>query len=745
MKKRFLILSLACGSLLLHACGGGSAGGNGGTSVTTHFSVTAPATATVGTVVNVTVTALDASNNTVTTYSGTVHFTSTDGQAVLPVNSTLTNGAGNFSVTLKTAGSQTITATDTVTASIAGTSNSIKISVASAAKNPVPLVYEPLSPAAALPGGPGFTLTVNGSGFVSGSAVHWNGSARITTFISNSKLMAEVLAADIANFRTASVTVVNPGPGGGTSNVVFFETTRPTSAIALTTPAAFAIGSSPVSVATGDFNSDGKLDLVVANMFTNNVSMLLGNGDGTFQIHVDYATDTAPAFVAVGDFDGDGKLDLAVANSSSNNISILLGNGDGTFQAAVNYVAGSSPFSIALGDFNKDGNLDMAVANQGSSNVSVLLGRGDGTFRPAVNYSAGSGPSFMAVGDFNSDGKLDLAVANTGSDNVSVLLGNGDGTFQLPSNYNSGAGPRSLTLGDFNGDGNLDLAMANQGGNNVSVLLGNGNGTFRPAVSYDVGSTPTSLVTGDFNGDGKLDLAVANIQSGNVSILLGLGDGTFQTASNYGSGLSPVGVAAGDFNGDGRLDLAVIQSQGTMGWILLQPGLVSGPNATWSFPSLSFGVRAIDTTSAAQSITLVNYGTALVDITSIVASANFGDTHNCGSSLASGASCAVQVTFSPSTAAEGNGTLSAFDDAPSSPQIVSLVGSSVSGFCEFDANNITHRLTGNCILPGVAGVRPSCFSLPAPSKCPAGAPPIQPHFRLCLFAVVGIDTGRICP
>ena len=145
--------------------------------------------------------------------------------------------------------------------------------------------------------------------------------------------------------------------------------------------------------------------------------------------------------MAVGDFNGDGKADLAVANYGSDNVSVLLGNGNGTFQAAVNYAAGTSPHSVAVGDFNGDGKADLAVANYGSNNVSVLLGNGNGTFQAAVNYAAGTSPCSVAVGDFNGDGKADLAVANYGSNNVSVLLGNGNGTFQAAVNYAAGTDP----------------------------------------------------------------------------------------------------------------------------------------------------------------------------------------------------------------------------------------------------------------------------------------------------------------
>ena len=351
----------------------------------------------------------------------------------------------------------------------------------------------------------------------------------------------------------------------------------------------FGAGTSPRSVAVGDFNSDGKPDLVVANLDSHDVSVLLGNGDGTFRPAINYGAGTEPVSVAVGDFNGDGKLDLAVADRSSWDnskvgfingiVSVLLGKGDGSFRAAANYSVGISPFSIAVSDFNGDGKPDLAVANSISGDVSVLLGKGDGTFQAAVNYVAGIYPVSVAVGDFNDDGSPDLVVANEESDNVSVLLGKGDGTFQSAVNYCAGAGPRSVAVGDFNKDGKTDLIVANWFSHHVSMLVGRGDGTFQSAVNYPAGSSPVSVSVADFNGDGKLDLAVANVgwaqdypESG-ISVLPGVGDGTFQSAIRTGAaGLIPGPMAVGDFNGDGRVDAAVVERRSASVSVLLGKG-----------------------------------------------------------------------------------------------------------------------------------------------------------------------------
>jgi hypothetical protein len=525
---------------------------------------------------------------------------------------------------------------------------------------------------------------VNGTGFVSRSLVEWNGSVRTTNYISNSKLMASILATDISSLNTASVTVVNPAPGGGTSNVAFFEVTQPTSWAALLAPATVSAGDDLIPVAVGDFNEDGKLDLAVADSSSNNVSLLLGNGDGTFQSAVVYSVGQSPSSVAVGDFNGDGRLDLAVANSGSNNVSILLGNGDGTFQSAVESGAGESPGSVAVGDFNGDGKLDLALAgsNNGNGYVSILLGNGDGTFQPAVVYGVGLNPGSVAVGDFNGDGTLDLAliVANDGVGYVNILLGNGDGTFQTAVEYGAGAGqvPTSVAVGDFNGDGRLDLAVAavavvGLGGSaNVSILLGNGDGTFQPAMVYsDGGIYPGPVVLADFNGDDRLDLAVANTGDINVSILLGNGDGTFQPALEYGAGLNPDSLAVGDFNGDGRLDL--VTANGSVS-VLLQRGVVSGPNATLSATELRFECRN-EPNAGCQCITsgsamLSNFGTETLSISSDTITGPFSG-GRCGATLEPGQYCTFGVTWSETS---GDGVLSFFDNAPGSPQTVTLDG-----------------------------------------------------------------------
>ncbi len=355
------------------------------------------------------------------------------------------------------------------------------------------------------------------------------------------------------------------------------------------------------SVAVADVNGDGKPDLLVSNECASgncangSVSVLLGNGDGTFQTAVSYGSGGEDALsVAVADVNGDGKPDLLVSNLCASNsnclngsVSVLLGNGDGTFQTAVSYGSGGQDaWSVAVADVNGDGKPDLLVSNECASNctngsVSVLLGNGDGTFQTAVGYGSGGEDALsVAVADVNGDGKLDLLVSNLCASNgtcvngsAGVLLGNGDGTFQAAGSYGSGGEyAYSVAVADVNGDGKPDLVVANDcassscANGSVGVLLGNGDGTFQTAVSYGSGGEDAlSVAVADVNGDGKPDVVVlhqcastSNCTNGSVSVLLGNGDGTFQTAVSYGSGgEDALSVAVADVNGDGKPDLVV--------------------------------------------------------------------------------------------------------------------------------------------------------------------------------------------
>ncbi len=354
-----------------------------------------------------------------------------------------------------------------------------------------------------------------------------------------------------------------------------------TAILSMTNPSNVPAGDSAWSATTADFNGDGIPDLAVANYGDGTVSIYLGNGDGTFtQAKGSPIPGEFDALsIVAADFNQDGIPDLAMETGYYNGtVTVLLGNGDGTFTPAPNSPItvgnqSSSPGALTVGDFNGDGIPDIVVMNQisvGNENglMTVLLGKGDGTFTSSGPINMGIGPLSVAAGDFNGDGILDPAIVNYFGYSVTILLGNGDGTFQEAANSPIAVEdyPWSVAIGDFNGVGIADLAVANslytsgQPGT-VSVLLGNGDGTFHQAAKSPiaVGNDPVCVVVGDFNGDGKADLATANNGDATATILLGNGDGTFAAAgfSPVNTGDFPQSEAVADFNGDGVSDLAV--------------------------------------------------------------------------------------------------------------------------------------------------------------------------------------------
>jgi hypothetical protein len=346
-------------------------------------------------------------------------------------------------------------------------------------------------------------------------------------------------------------------------------------------------------IAVGDFNGDGIPDVATLNS-SGYVSIMLGNGDGTFR-NGGIVQGKATASIVVADLNHDGRLDLVVGVQGCKNVKaqcvgVLLGKGDGTFKHAVLYSIGGqgyatsegpTPSPIIVADINGDGIPDLVALNQagagnGDGLIGVLIGNGNGTFQPVVTYDSGGFFSHsFALADFNGDGKLDLVVldcAETGSTNcpatgnmtVAVRLGRGDGTFgSLQSFGTGGAGsvtPTPVAVADVNGDGKPDLLVGNfcnqvngncVGDGSVGVLLGKGDGTFATAVTYDSGGYAAgAVVPADLNGDGKLDLVVG---STGLGVLLGNGDGTFQPVQLYPGNNAAVTVV--DLDGDGKPDL----------------------------------------------------------------------------------------------------------------------------------------------------------------------------------------------
>ena len=319
----------------------------------------------------------------------------------------------------------------------------------------------------------------------------------------------------------------------------------------------FLVGTNPVAVAAGDFNRDGVQDLATANHSSNDVSVLLGNGDGTYGTQTRLASPFSPYSLAAVDLNADGRLDLVSSNLTSNNISIFLGNGNGTFQTRILVGVGSSPIALVAGDLDNDARPDLVVANRDSNALSILLGRGDGSFRPETRIPVAGAPRALALDDLNADGSLDVAVVNVATNDVAVLIGAGDGTFLLQSRYPAESGANGIASGDLNSDGRPDLAVANYHADTVSIFLGDGDGTFSPRSAVVVGDRPIGVAIADMNGGGFSDLVVTNQASNDISVLLGNGDGTFRPQSRFPAVLQPAGIVVADLDRDGTADLGV--------------------------------------------------------------------------------------------------------------------------------------------------------------------------------------------
>lgn len=469
----------------------------------------------------------------------------------------------------------------------------IQINSTAAPGNPVPFLNQPLVPTAVSPGAAEFTIHASGTGFVAGATIDFNHAPLTTTFVDSEHLTATVPAGNVAGAGTATITVVNPSPGGGSSNVVYFQVGAPESTVSFVNPANSPLQAPEAfGVVAADFNEDGKPDLAIsANV---HMYVFLGNGDGTFTPSATSPVSVpSPSYddfpspyvgpIAVGDFNHSGHQGLAVAEFNNQAAVILLGNGNGSFAPSSAAFANAYAFPINgldAADFNADGNLDLAIVNGVGYESFVALGYGNGAFNTAgALYSSGFSAGAV-VGDFNGDGKLDVAVASGGStvypgSGVTVSLGKGDGTFTQASSspISLGQSLSAIVAADFSGDGKLDLAVTDAVGNAVIILLGNGDGTFEAPTAIPVGNGPVAIIAADLNNDGKLDLAVANYGDGTITLLLGNGDGTFTQAagSPYAVGHYPYQITAADFNGDGKLDLATANlSDGTVSILLQQ-------------------------------------------------------------------------------------------------------------------------------------------------------------------------------
>jgi len=498
--------------------------------------------------------------------------------------------------------------------------------------------------------------------------------------------------------------------------------------ITFSTPVGYQAGEVPSAVAVGDFNGDGNLDLAVANLVSNDVSILLGNGDGTFQPALSYSAGSGPESIATGDFNGDGRLDLAIANFVGNTLSILLGNGDGTFQPARSFSVAGSPAVVVAGDLNGDTKVDLVVALSGANRLVVLLGDGQGGLQTFASYGVNGNPTSLIVADLNGDTLPDLAVA--AGNKAGVLLGKGDGSFQQEKYLPPASGDIAVSIaaGDFNLDGKLDLIVTSRTvcfallcPLNAELFIGSGGGSFQGPLpvaglkAYSGGG----LAIADFDGDRNLDVAIQfdNRTGIPLAVVKGNGDGTFQPPLSVSFGLAPVSPVAADLNRDGLPDLVL-------------PDVGSADGQTYDVFAL---INNTNNTTFAISVTITGSGSGGVTIYP----GSSQCTHSCSQTFASG----TQVTISeqPNSgssfigwngACSGTGVCSLVMNSDQSvtasfdlmtPRDFSLTASAMSPSTVKAGQSATGTVTVNPSGGFNSTVAFSCSVQPSPSAAPACA------------------------
>jgi uncharacterized protein (TIGR03437 family) len=343
----------------------------------------------------------------------------------------------------------------------------------------------------------------------------------------------------------------------------------------------FAVGKNPVAVIGQDINGDGLIDLVVADAGSSDIAELYGNGNGSFQTATINKAPAPPTFLASADFNNDGKPDVVALSQDLNAVMMFLGGFQGKLTLAGAFLVPNLSASFAVNDYDGDGNLDLLVPDTDTGSPVLLLGRGDGTLNAPSVYGGTNGSTSLAAGDFNNDGKLDLVVtgSNAATSTLSLLSGMGNGQFQAPVNIPVSGHTDFVAVGDFNKDGRLDIAVS---GAQLNILLGQTNGTFQQGAQY---SNLTPTIVADLNKDGRLDLA--GPFNGGIGVMLGNGDGTFRSPMALSAGSNPKTAVSADFNVDGAPDIAVLNA-GTPGSSADPGGItILLGNGTGSFPKAS--------------------------------------------------------------------------------------------------------------------------------------------------------------
>lgn len=368
-------------------------------------------------------------------------------------------------------------------------------------------------------------------------------------------------------------------------------------------PAAnFSIGGSsdfPNDILAVDVNLDGKLDAVTINDTTFDITVFLGDGAGGFAAPASYHTGASPTKMVAADFNNNGAIDLAITSGTGNKVFVHFGNGAGGFGLPASVGVGLNPQGIAAGDINNNGTIDLVTANKGGNNISVLLGNGAGVFTFVLNVPVIQGPVDVALVDVNNNSNLDAVVAQYHTNTIAILIGTGLGGFSAPVTYTAGNNPNSVAMKDINSDGSLDAVVPyfsqNLNYNSVAVLLNNGGGVFSAPASVSAGAGPNEAVVADFTNDGLEDAAIANSLSNSISLLIGAGGGAFLQINEFNTSTSPTSIDGGDVDGDGLPDVATSSDASGAGTILFGSGggILANPLALPAAPG-SDAVKIVD-------------------------------------------------------------------------------------------------------------------------------------------------------
>ncbi|RMH06364.1 MAG: VCBS repeat-containing protein [Nitrospirae bacterium] len=453
------------------------------------------------------------------------------------------------------------------------------------------------------------------------------------------------------------------------------------------------VGRHPEAMTLADFNEDGFLDVATANRNSDDVTVLLGNGNGTFQAPISLGAGKSPMGIAAGDMDRDGHVDLVVAETQADRLVILQGRGNGLFGPLYRYPTGKGPTKVALADLDQDRDLDVVTVNSGwrghypPFSLAILLNQGNGQLSEARFYEQGARhgmfPTDVSVKDLNGDSLPDLTVTwsqpgwRTPNGLVTVLVNKGQGEFEPALEMRAGLTLSAVAQADFNGDKRVDLVVTSAHTDEVRVLLANQFGQYAKGQSLKTGFTPVAVAIGHLNADDASDIVVANHASSSVSVFLGMGDGTFRPAGHFAVGQMPTGLGVRDLDGDEIADIVTVNSVSNDLTILLS-GRKGIPSITLSTEQLVFARQEKD--AGTKTVIVSNIGLGPLRILDVelggqAPAAFVVDDDNCrGVTLETGKWCKVHVDFTAKTPGTHHAQLIIWDNAPGSPHFIVLRG-----------------------------------------------------------------------